>query len=71
MSKLFCNEGFEKINFNVSEWDVSNVENMSMMFAYSKFDGDISGWNVSNCRKMNLMFDNSPLENNPPRWYKR
>ena len=51
--------------------DVSKITDMSKLFSFSNFDGDISGWNVSNCKKMYLMFDNSPLEKNPPKWYKR
>ena len=40
-------------NFNgdVSEWDVSNVTNMSGLFKGSNFNGDISKWNVSNVNK--------------------
>ena len=40
------------------------------MFANSKFNGDISKWNVSNVKNMNYMFYKSPLEKNPPKWYK-
>ena len=59
MSKLFCNEGFEKINFNVSEWDVSNVENMSRMFIdCEKFDCDLSDWNTLNVKYADDMFFN-------------
>ena len=37
---------FEKSQFNgdISNWDVSNVTNMSEMFYLSKFNGDISKW---------------------------
>ena len=61
----------KNFNKNISKWDVSNVTNMFEMFEESKFNGDISDWDVSNCRKMNFMFDNSPLEKNPPKWYKK
>ena len=61
---------FSKFNGNISNWNVSNVTNMSEMFYRSKFVGDISKWNVSNVKHMNTMFLNSPLENNPPAWYK-
>ena len=40
------------------------------MFYNSKFNGDISNWDVSNVRDMVSMFTHSPLENNPPTWYK-
>ena len=40
------------------------------MFYSSQFNGDISDWDVSNVKNMRLMFYNSPLEKNPPTWYK-
>ena len=33
--------------------------------------GDISKWNVSKVENMNKMFYKSPLEKNPPKWYKK
>ena len=57
MSKLFCNEVFEKINFNVSDWDVSNVENMDRMFIdCEKFDCELSNWNTSKVKYTDDMF---------------
>ena len=43
------------------------------MFRESKFNGDISKWDVSNvkAKDMLLMFYDSPLEKNPPKWYKK
>ena len=66
---------FEGSNFNgdISQWDVSNVKDMSYMFSNSKFtgeNGDISNWDVSNVKTMTAMFYKSPLEKNPPKWYK-
>ena len=61
---------FSKFNGNISNWNVSNVTNMSEMFYRSKFIGDISNWDVSSVKNMWGMFDDSPLENNPPKWYK-
>ena len=49
-------------------WDVSKVEDMDEMFAYSKFDKDISKWKVSTGRNSDI-FRKSPLEKNPPKWY--
>ena len=84
-------------HFDISDWDVSNVKNMMLMFRRSRFDGDLSGWDVSNVKdiygmfaesefsaengdisgwdvsevaNMNYMFYDSPLEKNPPKWYK-
>ena len=66
---------FYESSFNgyISNWDVSNVENMDGMFWSSNFtakNGDISKWDVSNVKDMGAMFYNSPLEKNPPKWYK-
>ena len=63
---------FKDSNFNgdISEWDVSNVKDMRYMFSLSKFNGDISKWDVSNVKDMSFMFTNTPLEKNPPKWYK-
>jgi uncharacterized protein YdaL len=51
---------FEIAEFNgdISNWDVSNVKNMSYMFYYGKFKGDISNWNLSNITNKNkqMMF---------------
>ena len=60
-----------KFNGDISEWDVSNVKDMDSMFESSEFNGDISTWDVSNVENMNDMFYNSPLEKNPPKWYKK
>ena len=84
-------------HFDISDWDVSHVKNMMLMFRRSRFDGDLSGWDVSNVKdiygmfaesefsaengdisgwdvsevaNMNYMFYDSPLEKNPPKWYK-
>ena len=70
MYELFFDSNFTG---DISEWDVRNVKDMSYMFHSSKFtgeNGDISKWDVSNVKNMTDMFFNSPLENNPPKWYK-
>ena len=67
MHNMFWGSNF---NGDISEWDVSNVEDMSCMFANSEFNGDISNWDVSNVKYMRGMFYKSPLEQNPPKWYK-
>ena len=70
MSYLFYEFEF---NGDISNWDVSNVEDMSYMFMGSKFtgeNGDISKWDVSKVEDMYYMFTGTPLEKNPPKWYK-
>ena len=60
MSKLFCNEGFEKIKFkgkSIENWDISNVENMAGIFyKCKKLNCDLSNWNVSKVEIMDYMF---------------
>lgn len=62
---------YSDFNGDISKWNVSNVENMSFMFYRTKFNGDISNWNVSKVESMYRMFDSCPLQNNPPKWYKK
>jgi surface protein len=51
---LFRNNGFNK---NIENWDVSNAENMALMFdSATKFNQDISNWNVSKVSNMSGMF---------------
>ena len=70
MQFMFYGSSF---NGDISTWDVSNVKDMYGMFRESKFtveNGDISNWDVSNVTNMNSMFYRTPLEKNPPKWYK-
>lgn len=51
---------------DISEWDVSNVTDMSYMFLYSYFTGkntDFSLWDISNVTNMMGMFQGSELSN--------
>ena len=43
---------------------------MTSLFDNSNFNGDISKWNIKRVENMFNMFSNSPLESNPPKWYK-
>lgn len=47
-------------NGDILQWDVSNVKNMSHMFAASHFNGDISAWNVSSAMDLSWMFWHFP-----------
>ena len=54
MSNLFEGTDF---NGNISQWDVSNVTDMTYMFYWcKKFNKDISNWDVSNVKNMRYMF---------------
>ena len=47
-------------NQNLSNWNVSKVNNMDRMFSYSEFNNDsISNWDVSNIENFELTFKKS------------
>ena len=69
MSNLFYYSKF--FNGDISNWNVSSVNTMFGMFYGSSFNGDITDWDVSRVTNMTRMFKRSPLENNPPKWYKK
>ena len=55
MTEMFS--ATEAFNQDISNWDVSNVTDMSGMFKSAKsFNGNINGWNVSNVTTMTEMF---------------
>ena len=56
MSGMFDHSLFTGKKGNLSKWDVSNVEDMSHMFAGSNFNRNISNWNVSNVKRNKEMF---------------
>lgn len=58
MKNMFREVNSPDIDF--SDWDVSNVTNMSYMFASIDYRITVNGWNVSNVVDMSYMFaDNS------------
>ena len=60
--------GANYFNGNLSNWDVSNVINMSHMFRWSDFDNDLSNWDVSNVIDMSHMFVWSDFDNDLSNW---
>ena len=76
----FCDKNnigiFEETKFeyiDISDWNVSKVEDMHDMFSDCKqleSVGDLSNWNVSNVKFMNDMFNKSGITN-IPKWYKK
>ena len=59
---------FSEFNGDISDWDVSNVENMGWMFCSSKFTGDISNWNTSSVTNMKWMFNDSEFNGDISDW---
>ena len=66
MRELF--NKFKTFNGDISEWNVSNVTDMSDMFNGSDFDGDISKWDVSNVKDMTEMFRSSRFRGDISGW---
>ncbi len=60
--------GFDLFNGDISKWDVSNVQNMCMMFYGSQFNGDISRWNVGKVTEMGWMFAKSQFDDDISEW---
>ena len=60
MDNLFYESNFDG---DISEWDVSNVKNMSYMFTGCRqFNQDISNWNVDKVRYTHFIFYNCPIK---------
>ena len=69
MSRLFTNIYLlDHFNGDISNWDVSNVTDMTYMFRESRFDGDISKWDVSNVKNMNKMFQHAHFTGDISNW---
>ena len=53
---------------DLNDIDTSLIEDMQMLFAYSKFNGNISKWNVSNVKDMIGMFAYSEFNKDISSW---
>ena len=54
----------------IENWDVSNVTNMSSMFASAiSFNQPLNNWNVSNVTDMDDMFKAAPIQRRHAPWY--
>lgn len=58
----------EGIYCDLNFLDVSEIEDMSFLFAGSLFSGDISEWNVSKVKNMSYMFKNSKFNGDISKW---
>ena len=54
-----------RIYGHISNWDVSNVTDMSNLFRGTNFNKPIGNWNVSNVTSMNEMFRDTEAFNQP------
>lgn len=69
MSKVFTRWNFRPANnYDISQWDVSNVTNMDGMFWGSDFNGDISQWDVSSVENMRNMFREAKFTGDISQW---
>ena len=53
---------------NISNWNVSNITDMSYIFYESKFNEDISEWDVSNVIYMSNMFREGEFNGDISNW---
>ncbi|WP_334086485.1 BspA family leucine-rich repeat surface protein [Helicobacter typhlonius] len=63
--------GVKNLNADISGWDVSKVKNMNGMFYNSNFNQNLDKWQVRSDCDVGYMFKGTPLEKNPPKWYKK
>ena len=67
--------GAKSFNQPLDKWNMRNVEYMNFMFFDAEsFNQSLDNWKI---RQQTLdqqttdVFKQSPLENNPPKWYKK
>ena len=51
-----------KFNCDISNWNVSNVENMYRMISNSRFNQDISNWKIDKDCRTTAMFNDCPIK---------
>ena len=68
--KSIINDRIEKEGFScdLNDIDTSLIDDMSELFADSKFNGDISNWDVSNVTNMKNMFVFSKFNKDISNW---
>ncbi len=66
MSGLFNYK--DQFRGDISQWNTSNVRDMSFMFDACQFNGDISLWNTSKVASMRYMFCDAAFEGDLSQW---
>ena len=74
VENMHCMFNGSKFNGNISNWNVQKVKHIEMMFYKSNFTGNLNNWDID-LDKIDFydkykIFTYSPLEKNPPKWYK-
>ena len=63
--------GCENLDCDLSQWDVSNVQDMNHMFSGCKnLIFDLSKWNIDSLQKFDRMFSNCKRKFIPD-WYRK
>ena len=61
----------KKFNSPLNDWNVSSVVNMEGMLSNCEsFNQNLESWKLGENVSMKYAFIDSPIENNPPSWYK-
>ncbi|MEI0445436.1 BspA family leucine-rich repeat surface protein [Brachyspira intermedia] len=64
-------KGASSFNQPLDKWNMFNIKDISFAFAYCiNFNQDLESWKLGENVNMKYVFVDSPIENNPPSWYK-
>lgn len=61
-------DDFGEINADLSNWNVSTINDFGKTFSATSFTGDISNWDVGKATKMDAMFSNSLFNGDLSNW---
>ena len=55
--------------YELSNLDISKIDDLSFVFSESNYNGDLSKWNVFSCKNMERMFDCSIFNNDSIKYW--